>query len=79
MSEKAAKRAHASQPLTGTDGPDLIFGTRGAGVIGGRGGDDVIFAKVGRDKVFGDNIGQPEGPFEVGPLPPRFGGPRAIT
>jgi Ca2+-binding RTX toxin-like protein len=74
MAMLIAKRADISEPLIGTDGPDLIFGSSSADLIGGREGNDLIFANAGDDTVFGDNIGQPGGLFEVGPLPPQFGG-----
>jgi RTX calcium-binding nonapeptide repeat (4 copies) len=74
MSRIAAKRADASEPLTGTEGPNLIFGSNSADLIGGLAGDDVILAGADDDRVFGDNIGEPGGPFETGPLPPRFSG-----
>jgi len=74
MAKTKAQNADASEPLTGTEGPDLIVGSDSADLIGGRGGDDTIFARAGDDRIFGDNIGQPGGPFEVGPLPPQFGG-----
>ncbi|MFC7478256.1 calcium-binding protein [Dankookia sp. GCM10030260] len=74
MAKKTALHADASHPLTGTEGPDVLFGSNGADLIGGRGGNDILVARAGDDRIFGDNIGQPDGPFDAGPLPPEFGG-----
>jgi Ca2+-binding RTX toxin-like protein len=74
MTTIAAPRARAREPITVTEGSDLILGSRRADLIGGRGGDDLILARAGDDRIFGDNIGEPGGPFEIGPLPPQFGG-----
>ncbi|GGC64468.1 hypothetical protein GCM10011504_48250 [Siccirubricoccus deserti] len=68
-----ARRA-GSDPLTGASTRDVIIGSDKADLIGGREGDDWILARSGNDRIYGDNIGEPGGPFEVGPPPIQFGG-----
>jgi Ca2+-binding RTX toxin-like protein len=73
MTKEATRRSHSSESRTGTEGSDILFGTRAADLIGGLAGDDIIIAKGGNDRIYGDNIGEPDGDG-VGPLPPEFGG-----
>lgn len=43
----------STDPIVGTDGPDVIVGTSGPDVIHGLGGDDLICAGAGDDEVRG--------------------------
>jgi hypothetical protein len=58
-----------TDPLTGTEGDDLIIGGGGADRVIGRAGDDLILAGGGDDTIDGDNYGP-----DFGPLP-SLGGP----
>jgi Ca2+-binding RTX toxin-like protein len=73
MTKEATRHSHSGESRTGTEGSDVIFGTRSADLIGGLEGDDLILARAGDDRIYGDNIGEPDGDG-VGPLPPEFGG-----